>query len=172
MTASWINSFNSFSCYTVPIVKDKILSYLDNPQKRIMAVVLVAFGCLAACYVLYRCCCIKATKANEFADLPDSNGLTKPAVEPENPDASGNKLEKLPTEYKKIKDVIQSAKTLLLEGKLKKARRRFKEALDRDPKNVDALIGLAKTLRKLDKLGKQGADLKKLWSSIQKTLMH
>ncbi len=72
MPVSWINSFNSFSNYTVPILKDKILSYLDIQQKRIMAVVLVVLGSLVAFYVLYRCFCFKATKGNKIPAVLDS----------------------------------------------------------------------------------------------------
>jgi hypothetical protein len=75
MTVSWINSFTSFSNYSLPIVKDKILLSLGHQQKRIAAVVLVALGCLTAGYLLYRFCCCKTTRNDMLANLGPADNL-------------------------------------------------------------------------------------------------
>ena len=59
------SSAYSFSNYAVSLLKDQVLPSLTAQQKKILLVVSVAFSCLAALYVIYRCCFRATPLTNE-----------------------------------------------------------------------------------------------------------
>src|SRR4029077_14190524 len=55
----------SFSHYAVSLLKDQVLPALTAQQRKILVVVSVAFSCLAALYLTYRCCFRATSLTNE-----------------------------------------------------------------------------------------------------------
>lgn len=122
------------------------LTSLTDRQKKIMAVVILALGCLALILSLYRCCFSTKTEVNDPTDGDDEG--REPAI-----DQAGEKevrtiMQKLHRHRSSlgVEVLMKDGEAYYEKGEFQNAEDLFKAAIDLEPKNIQALSHCARSL--------------------------